>query len=252
MLDWGWRVPFWASAILVIVGLLIRRTLEDPEVFTEKKEQGEVARAPIGLLLKHQPLDVVRVIFAAFLIVISSTVPVYGLTYATNVMKIDAGVMLWAVVVGYATAMISQPLFAKLSDRIGRKPVLVGGNLIGAAAVWVFFWAIGAANIPMIYLGIFLCITIAFACTNAVYPVFFAEMFNVKFRVSGMAIGLQLGIVVTGFSPTIIQAMSTANDNAWWPAALLTTIACLISIAAILTARETYKTPLDELGRTID
>lgn len=248
LLAWGWRVPFLASAVIVVVGLIIRRTIEDPEVFTEKKEREGPVRAPIGVLLRHQPLDVVRVIFAAFLIVISSTVPVYGLTYATNVVGIDASTMLWAAVFGYATAFFTQPLFAAVSDRIGRKPVLIAGNLIGAVAVWQFFWAVGEASIPMIYLGVFLCITIAFACTNAVYPVFFAEMFNVKFRVSGMAIGLQLGIVITGFSPTIIQAMSAANDNAWWPAAALTTVACLISVIAILTARETHKVPLDQLG----
>lgn len=246
---WGWRVPFWASALIVVLGLIIRRSLEDPEVFTEKKANNEIPKAPISVLLKRQPVDVIRVIFAAFLIVISTTVPVYGLTYATNVVGIEASVVLWTTLFGYATAFFTQPMFAALSDRIGRKPVLIMGNLIGAVAVWQFFWAVGEANIPMIYLGIFLTITVAFACTNAVYPVFFSEMFNVKYRVSGMAIGLQLGIVVTGFSPTIIQAISTANDDAWWPAAALTSVACIISAIAVATARETHQTPLAELGR---
>jgi len=249
ILSWGWRVPFWASAVIVVLGLIIRRTLEEPEVFSEKKAMNETSRAPLAVLLKRQPRDVVRVIFASFLIVISSTVPVYGLTYATNVVGIEASVMLWAAIFGYATAFFTQPLFAAISDRVGRKPVLIVGNLIGAVSVWQFFWAIGEANVPMIYLGIFLCITIAFACTNAVYPVFFSEMFNVKYRVSGMAIGLQLGIVVTGFSPSIIQAISTANNDAWWPAAALTTVACIISAIAVATARESHKTPLTELGK---
>jgi MFS family permease len=245
---WGWRVPFWGSAIIVVVGLIIRRTIDDPEAFTEQKEQGTIVKAPLAEVLKRQPKDVVRVIFAAFLIVISSVVPVYGLTYATVIVGIPASTMLWAVVFGYATAMVSQPLFALLSDKIGRKPVLIGGNIFGALAVWEFFWAVGEANVPMIYLGVFLTITIAFGATNAVYPVFFSEMFNTRFRVSGMAVGLQLGLVLTGFSPIIIQAISIANDNAWWPAALFTTIACMISSIAIATARETHKTPLRDLG----
>ncbi|MGW1402957.1 MFS transporter [Streptomyces sp. NPDC002405] len=248
LLAWGWRVPFWLSALIVVFGLIVRRTIEDPDVFVEKKENQETARAPIGELLRHQPLDVVRVMFAALLIVISTVVPVYGLTYATNIVGIPASDMLWTAVFGYATALATQPLFAKLSDRIGRKPVLIAGNLIGAVSVWQFFWAVGEANLPMIYLGMFLCITIAFGCTNAVYPVFFSEMFNVKFRVSGMAVGLQLGIVLAGFSPSIIQAVSSANEDAWWPAALFTTAACLISAIAVATARETYKLPLEQLG----
>ncbi|MEV7474267.1 MFS transporter [Pseudarthrobacter oxydans] len=248
LLTWGWRVPFWASALIVILGLIIRRTIEDPEVFTEQKDQIRQAKPPIVELLRHQPKDVIRVVFAAFLIVISSVVPVYGLSYATNVVGIPSNYMLWAAIFGYATALATQPLFAHLSDRIGRKPVLIVGNLIGAAAVWPYFWAIGDANIPMIFVGMFLCITIAFGCTNAVYPAFFSEMFNVRFRVSGMAIGLQLGIVLTGFAPSIIQAVSAANGNAWWPACLFTSAACVISAIAVSTGRETFRTPLEKLG----
>lgn len=248
LLAWGWRIPFLFSAVIVVFGLIIRRTIEDPKVFTEKKAHNEVARAPIGELLKHQPLDVVRVIFAALLIVISSVVPVYGLSYATNVVGIPSNVMLWAAIFGYATALGTQPLFAKLSDRIGRKPLLIVGNIIGAISVWPFFWAVSTANIPMIFVGMFLCITIGFGCTNAVYPVFFSEMFNVKFRVSGMAIGLQIGIVLSGFAPSIIHVLSTANENAWWPACVFTSAACLISAIAVSTARETYNVPLVQLG----
>lgn len=247
LLTWGWRLPFWLSAAIVIVGLMIRRSIEEPEAFTDAADKRS-NKLPVAELMKNQPLDVVRVIFASFLLVISSVVPVYGLTYATNVMGIPANVMLWAAIFGYATALVSQPLFALISDKIGRKPVLIIGNLIGAVSVWEFFWAVGTSNIPMVFLGMFLCITIGFGCTNAVYPVFFSEMFNVKFRVSGMAIGLQIGLVITGFSPSIIQAVSSANSGAWWPAAALTTVACVISAISVATSRETYKVPLDQLG----
>ncbi|MBN9177498.1 MAG: MHS family MFS transporter [Microbacterium sp.] len=248
LLAWGWRVPFWLSAAILIVGLIIRRTVRDTEAFTTEKELGTTAKVPLAEVLRTQPWDVVRVIFAAFLVVISTTVPVYGLTYATNIVHIPASTMLWAVIVGYVIALVTQPLLAHLSDRIGRKPVLIGGNLFGAAAVWLFFWAVGAANIPMIFVGVILCIAVGFAATNSVYPAFFSEMFNVRYRVTGMAVGLQLGLVLTGFSPVIIQAISSANGDAWWPAAAYTTVACVLSAIAVATARETYKTPLDELG----
>ncbi|WP_298040401.1 MFS transporter [uncultured Microbacterium sp.] len=248
LLAWGWRVPFWLSAVLLVVGLIIRSTVRDTEAFTIEKESGTTAKVPLGEVLRHQPWDVVRLIFASFLLVISTTVPVYGLTYATNVVGIDADVMLWAVIMGYVVALITQPLMASLADKIGRKPVLIGGNLLGAVAVWLFFWAVGEANIPMIFIGVLLTVSIALAATNAVYPSYFAELFNVRYRVTGMAVGLQLGLVLTGFSPVIIQAISTANGDAWWPAAAYTTLACVISAIAIGTGRETYKTPLDELG----
>lgn len=248
LLAWGWRVPFWFSALILIVGLIIRSTVRDTEAFVMEKESGTTAKVPLGEVLRHQPWDVVRLIFAAFLLVISTTAPVYGLTYATNVVGIDAGIMLWVIIIGYAVALVTQPLMAALADRIGRKPVLIGGNLFGGASVWLFFWAVGKANIPMIFVGVLLTMSIALAATNAVYPSYFAELFNVRYRVTGMAVGLQLGLVLTGFSPVIIQALSAANDNAWWPAAAFTTVACVISAIAIGTGRETYKTPLDQLG----
>ena len=79
---------------------------------------------------------------------------------------------------------------------------------------------------------------------------YFSELFSTRYRVTGMAVGLQLGLVLTGFSPVIIQAISSANGNAWWPAAAFTSIACVISAIAIASGRETYRTPLDELGVT--
>lgn len=250
LVAWGWRVPFWFSALILVVGLVIRSTVRDTEAFVTEKESGTTAKVPLGEVLRHQPWDVVRLIFAALLLVISTTVPVYGLTYATNVVGIDAGTMLWVVIVGYVVALLTQPLMAALADRIGRKPVLIGGNLFGAAAVWLFFWAVGEANIPLIFVGVLLTISIAFAATNAVYPSYFAELFNTRYRVTGMAVGLQLGLVLTGFSPVIIQAISHANGDAWWPAAAYTTVACIISAIAIASGRETYRTPLDELGVT--
>ena len=248
LVSWGWRVPFWFSAVILVVGLIIRSTVRDTEAFVMEKESGTTAKVPLGEVLRHQPWDVVRLIFAAFLLVISTTVPVYGLTYANNVVGIDAGIMLWVIIIGYVVALVTQPLMAALADRIGRKPVLIGGNLFGGATVWLFFWAVGEANIPMIFVGVLLTVSIALAATNAVYPSYFAELFNVRYRVTGMAVGLQLGLVLTGFSPVIIQALSAANDNAWWPAAAYTTAACVISAIAIASGRETYKTPLEELG----
>ena len=248
LLSWGWRLPFWFSAVLMVVGLIVRRTVRDTDAFTEQKEHEGVVRVPLGEVLRKQPLDLVRVILASLLLVISTTVPVYGLTYATNTAGVEASTMLWVVMFGYAISLVTQPLLASLSDRIGRKPVLIAGNLLGAVAVWLFFWAIGAHNVPMMFVGMFLTIGFGYAGVNGVYPSFFAEMFSTRYRVTGMAVGLQIGLVLTGFSPLIIQALSSANGDAWWPAAALTSIALLVSTVTIATARETFRTPLDELG----
>lgn len=251
IMEWGWRIPFWGSALIVVLGLYIRTQLEDPEVFTENKEEARKAATPISVLFKHQKADVIRVIFASFLLVISTTVPVYGLTYGVNVVGMDASTIMWSTILAYALALITQPLFGMLSDRVGRKPVMIAGNLLGAVSAWYFFWSLYNQDVTGIVLGMVITISIGFAAVHANYAVFFAEMFDVKVRMSGMAIGLQLGIIVTGFSPMIIQALTQQYDGAWWPAALVTTIACVISSIAIATGRETHNVPLEQLGKEI-
>ena len=251
IMDWGWRIPFWGSALIVILGLYIRTQIQEPEVFEDSKAEARQAATPISVLFKHQKADVIRVIFASFLLVISTTVPVYGLTYGVNVVGMDASTIMWSTILAYAVALATQPAFGILSDKIGRKPVMIAGNLVGGAAAWYFFWSLHNADVTGIMIGMVVTISIGFAAVHANYAVFFAEMFDVKVRMSGMAIGLQLGIIVTGFSPMIIQALTQRYDGAWWPAALVTTIACLISSVAIATGRETHKVPLAQLGKKI-
>jgi MFS family permease len=249
LLSWGWRIPFWSSLIIVIVAFLIRRTLEEPEAFVREKREDRVATLPAKELFRTHRLDVLRVAVCALLVVPSSTVPVWGLSYASNTVGIKSATTLGVVIFGYAVALVLQPLFALLSDMIGRKPVFILGNLGGAAACFLFFDAVADASLPRMYLGIFLSISLCFSATNAIYPVFFTEMFNVRVRYSGTAIGIQIGLVVAGFAPALCSYWVGNAGGDWTPAALLTAVACVLAAAAALTAKETFKTPLAELGK---
>jgi MFS family permease len=247
LMSWGWRVPFWSSALIVIVGLVIRRAIAEPEIFAETKNSGSVVKAPLRDLVKFQGVDVFRVLLIALLIAFGNIVMVFGLAYATSTVKIPSSTMLWVLIIGYVGCLIVQPLAATLSDMIGRRPVLITGNLLAIPTVWFFFWAISTANISLIVLATVLTLSIAFGMINVVHPVFFAETFNVKFRVTGMAVGLQLGAVISGFAPTIAQA-SAGTQGLWWPACVFASAATLISAITVYFSRETSRTPLAELG----
>lgn len=250
LLAWGWRVPFWSSLLIVAVAFVVRVTLVEPAAFAEvERRPGNAARIPLTELIRTHGVDTVRVVFCALLVVASSTIPVWGLSYATKTVGIDTVTMLWVVIFGYAGALIFQPLFALLSDRIGRKPVFVLGNVGVAVFCPLFFHAVAAADIPLMYLGIFLSISVFFSATNATYPAFFAEMFHARVRYSGMAVGLQIGLILAGFAPALSNYWVGRAGGDWAPAAILTAGACAIASLAAMTARETYRTPLRDLGR---
>lgn len=250
LLSWGWRIPFWVSAVIVVVGLIIRSTIQEPEIFDDVKEDEEaMPKAPIVVLLKHQPGDVVRVVLMALLVCFANIMMVFGLAYATSVQKISSTTMLWVFILGYAGCIAVLPLAARVSDRWGRRPTLIVSLLISVPAVFFFFWAISTRNVPLIAVATLVALSLAFGSTNIVYPVFFAEQFDVRYRVSGMALGLQIGAVISGFAPTISQALAGPQGDVWWPACAFSAAASFIAAIAVFFSRETFRTPLHQLGK---
>jgi NhaP-type Na+/H+ and K+/H+ antiporter len=93
-------------------------------------------------------------------------------------------------------------------------------------------------------------VIVMLAGADGVYPSFFAEMFSARIRYTAMAVGLQIGVMVTGFAPTAAQALNGGDPTYWIPAALIVTTTGVLAAAAAFTAKETYRVPLEELGRT--
>ncbi|QYB07267.1 MHS family MFS transporter [Rhodococcus sp. USK10] len=252
LLSWGWRIPFLASAVVVLAAYIARRKLEEPEVFTENRDNGELERFPVATLLRTHATDVLRVILCAFQSVGGTIFAVFGLAFATSAeVGISRPTMLWAAVVANVVALFMQPSLAVLADRIGRKPVFISGVVGLALSIFLYFWAISTANVVLIFAGAIVFTGICYSAPNAIFPSFYAEMFNTKVRFSGMALGTQIGFALAGFAPTIAWTIVGDSRTNWIPVAVLVAVACLISAAAASTARETYKTPLAQLGKPI-
>ncbi|MBV9323931.1 MAG: MHS family MFS transporter [Chloroflexi bacterium] len=248
LLTWGWRVPFWLSMVVVVVGLLIRRGLAETPAFLENKQRHTLARAPLSLLFRNYTPQIVRVLLCSLVSTVSTIFGVYALSYAVNVIKVDSTSMLSVAIVANVVALAAIPLWAIVADRIGRKPVFIFGALGSGVLMFAYLWSISQANLALIVAVGVLLSGIVYSAANAIWPAFYGEMFDTRVRLSGMAIPTQIGFALGGFAPTIAVALQAGDPAAWMPVAMITLGACVIAAVSAATARETYMLDLDQLG----
>ena len=249
-LSWGWRVPFWLSAVVVLIAYFIRRRLHETPVFDEAKATGTIARMPLVPLMRDHWVDVLRVIFCAFIAAVSTVFGTLAIAYGKKV-GLDAGIVLWLVVVANVVALFTQPLFGKLADRIGRKPVFIYGALSSAVLMPFYMLSMSSGNTVLTFALAIATFSFGYAAANAVWPSFYGEMFSTQVRFSGLAIGTQIGFMLAGFAPAIVTALGGVREGGWVVISIFTAVVCVVAAVAATTARETKDVPTPLLGREL-
>lgn len=253
LMSWGWRIPFLLSAVVLVVAYFVRTRLEEPDAVarTEEKldddDEEEVAHhVPALAVLKTQSTDVLRVVMITLYSVIQTTFTVYALTYATEHSGIERSTMVTVNTIALGISIAIIPLAAWLSDRYGRKPVLIVGAVGSIITTYFYFQAITDANLALIFTLCILNQGFFYSCWNGVWTIFFPEMFAAPVRYTGMAMGNQIGLIIVGFTPAIATALESWGG---WQAVVTYVAACVvIASITIMTTRETAFTPLDQLG----
>ena len=247
LLSWGWRVPFWLSAIVVVVGLIIRRRIEEPPAFRREAAEQEDAHVPVAMLLRDHWPAVLRVVLAALASTVSTIFAVYALNFAVDTHGLDQTTMLWVAIAANVVALASIPAWATLSDRIGRRPVFIFGAVASGGLMFAYLGAIEAGGYPLIFLTAILMSGVVYSAMNGIQPSLYGEMFPTRVRLSGMAIGTQIGYAIGGFAPTAAKWIEGDGPGGWVPVAGYVLISSLIAAGAVLTTRETAKVPLAEI-----
>lgn len=245
--SWGWRIPFWLSALVVVVAYFIRRNLHEPPAFEEAKANNEVAKVPFVELMRDHWADVLRVICCAFVAAISTVFGNLAIAYGKEV-GVNESITLWLVVAANVVALFTQPLFGRLADRIGRKPVFIYGALSSAALMPFYLLSMSQDNELITFALSVATFSFGYAAANATWPSFYGEMFNAKVRFSGLAIGTQLGFLMAGFAPTIVAALGGIEKGGWTVTAGFAAVIAIVASISAMTARETAHTPTAELG----
>ncbi|OIJ93147.1 MFS transporter [Streptomyces monashensis] len=249
LLSWGWRVPFWLSVAVAVAGYVIRRRLRETPAFTRQAATEGVAKLPLAVLLREHGTDVLRVIAGSLIASVSTIFTVWALAYATSdAVGMSRTSMLWVGALANLVALGAIPLWATLSDRIGRRPVFLIGAVGSAVSMAGYLWAVSTGSYPLtLALGI-VSFGVLYSAANGVWPAFYGEMFATRVRLSGVAIGTQTGFAVAGFAVTFAAEIAGPGGADWGAVALFTAALCVPPVVAALSARETHAVPAELLG----
>jgi MFS transporter, MHS family, shikimate and dehydroshikimate transport protein len=240
-LSWGWRVPFLLSAILIVVGLVVRLRLMESPVFAQLEASGSTARLPVKDAITRHPRSILGA--AGAFIVINTVfylVTVLGLSWATSHLGIPRGTFLGAVLVAAVIMCFTVPLFGALSDRVNRRLVFGAGAVLVALFAFPLFALIESGSTPLLFLGIIVIMGIGHPLMYGPQAALYSEMFPANVRYSGASLGYQIGGMLGGLVPLLASALLVRYDNASWPMAALLAIIAVISLASLLTIHARY------------
>ncbi|SNT52019.1 MFS transporter [Rhodococcoides kyotonense] len=245
MASWGWRIPFLLALPLAVICLRVRLKLEDSPEFEEMAEKNQVTKSPLSDVVKRNPLSVLRVIGIAIAMNGSGYI---GLTYFSVYLIKDLGfskdAVYWTSAISIALACATFPLSGMLTDRFGRKPVLLGGYLAYVVIALPAFMILGATT-SILVVGI---VYFVYMVLNGVVQVpafpLFTELFPRSVRYTGVSLGFNIGTIAAGgTAPYVAAQLVESTGNAMSPAYWVIGV-CLVGVATVLTIRETGKSSL--------
>ena len=243
--QWGWRLPFLASAGLIAFGLWLRTGVDETPLFTELRTRAAVARAPVReVVANHWRRLLVAGGVRIGPDVLYSMLAAFTLTYLVTVLHQPRGLALVAVSIGCAFSAATIPLFGALSDRRGRRPVYAVGLLLTLAWAFAYFPLLDSQR-PML---ICLAVATGFVIHASMYgpqAAFIAEQFPTRVRYAGSSLAYTfVGIVGGGLAPLAFAALlrSTGSTSA---ISIYLAGAVGLSGLAVIAARETSRQPLD-------
>ncbi|NUP74517.1 MAG: MHS family MFS transporter [Sinomonas sp.] len=249
--SWGWRVPFLLSAFVVFAGYLIRRRVAETPAFLAEAAQQEVPKAPVVQVLRESGWTVFRAILMGLANVIGTTAAVFGTAYATQPsygIGMSPATYLWMPVMANIVAVILIPFFGRLSDRIGRRPLMIFGSLSSGVLSFAYLWAISQKSVVLTVVLAILKWGVLYQMWNATFASFFQELFPTRTRVTGFAVSQNVGLLIVAFLPTIFTLVAPPGSaNVPLLIGGLTFVLAAISAIAAWATRETSKLDLEAL-----
>jgi MFS family permease len=242
-MSWGWRIPFIASVVLLVIGVWIRSSLDETPDFKKVQQSGAVVRLPIA--------EVFRSHWRAVLVSIGAkaaeTGPfyifgTYVIAYATG-MGVENNIVLTAVAVAAILATIWMPIFGRISDSIPRALLYRVVAIVTVLYAFPYYWILNVGEIWAVFVATAIGFGLLWGSVNAILGTLIAESFSPEIRYSGATLGYQLGAAVFGgTAPLIATALQEASGGAWWPISLYVALCATLGlIASFFVSRVAHK-----------
>jgi len=245
--SYGWRIPFLIAGVLGAVGLYIRLRLGDTPEFEALRDEGEVASSPLkeAVTTSWRPILQIAglvVIHNVGFYIVFTFLPSY-FTKTLGFTKTDAFV---SITVASLVALILIPPLGALSDRIGRKPLLIAGSLAFAVFAYPLFLMLNTGSLAAAiaaHAGL-AAIESVFVCASLAAG---AELFATRVRSSGYSIGYNVSVALFGGTAPYVATWLVARTGNDLAPAYYVIVAALVTLITVLTMRETARRPLTKL-----
>ncbi|WP_225914929.1 MFS transporter [Nocardioides jiangsuensis] len=248
---WGWRIPFILSAVLVLVGLWVRLSIEESPVFAEAKaeiaeKQTTASHMPLLEVIKNYP----REVFIAMGMRMAENISYYiftivVITYITEYNGADKGPILQALLIGSIVHFVWIPIVGAISDKVGRRPLYLAGAI--GVAVWsfIFFDLVDKGGQGNLILAVVVGLMLH-ALMYAPQAAFFSELFGTSVRYTGASVGYQLASIFAGALAPIIalELLGSTEEKNTTAVAIYVCVASALTIVAVLFAKETRASSL--------
>jgi metabolite-proton symporter len=240
-LDWGWRVPFWLSGLLIVVGLVIRKRIDETPLFAKLKETKQLAHAPVTETLKNHWREVLLVAGSRFCEnACFYLFSVYIITYGTKELGLSQGWIQNSISLAAAIEFFTIPVYGLISDHWSRKKTYMAGCVFLMLFAWPYYALLQTRDPVWVRLAIIVSLTVGHALLYSVQASLIPELFGTRVRNTGASIGYQLAAPFAGgLSPIIAAALVEWFPGEVWPLAGYLVGMSLISLGCVVALADT-------------
>lgn len=250
LFSWGWRIPFLISFVLLGLGLYVRLHVAESPLFEELAAEQRSRRRPFSDLVRRPAALLRGIVTGIPPIMISSLFGSFAVSYAVAIGHSRA-LVLWALGAGWAGAIVMTPLYGKLSDKVGRRPVYLGGVLGLAVGCFPMFWMINSGSPVLLFVSLFVAFAFISVSMSGALAAVLAEMFPTESRYTAVSVAYQGAGLAAGFVPLIAGSLLAAaggGRNIWLVAVFAIGVA-LAAAVVVASGRESRGTDLRTAGR---